>query len=92
MTTIVLVRKNNDVVVAGGMENMSLAPYYAMNARKGKAFGHDSFIDSIVHDGLYDPYNNFLMGNQIIPIINAKIDISIPREANIIPPPIPGPK
>ena len=53
---------NSESVVAGGMENMSLAPYYAMNARKGKAFGHDSFIDSIVHDGLYDPYNNFLMG------------------------------
>ena len=53
---------NSESVVAGGMENMSLAPYYAMNARKGKAFGHDSFIDSIVHDGLFDPYNNFLMG------------------------------
>ena len=53
---------NSESVVAGGMENMSLAPYYAMNARRGKGFGHDSFIDSIVHDGLFDPYNNFLMG------------------------------
>jgi len=53
---------NSESVIAGGMENMSLAPYYAMNARSGKGFGHDSLIDSIVHDGLYDPYNNYLMG------------------------------
>ena len=53
---------NSESVVAGGMENMSSAPYYAMNARKGKGFGHDNLIDSIVQDGLFDPYNNFLMG------------------------------
>ena len=54
---------NSDSVIAGGMENMSLAPYYVVNARKGKSFGNDTLIDSIIYDGLLDPYNNFLMGN-----------------------------
>jgi len=55
--------KNSDLVIAGGMENMSLAPYYSPQSRAGLSFGHNKLIDSIIHDGLWDPYNNFLMGN-----------------------------
>ena len=54
---------NSNVVIAGGMENMSLAPYYSCQSRTGMIFGHNKMIDSIIHDGLWDPYNNFLMGN-----------------------------
>ena len=54
---------NSNVVIAGGMENMSLAPHYLLKSRKGISFGHNKLIDSIIHDGLWDPYNNFSMGN-----------------------------
>jgi acetyl-CoA C-acetyltransferase len=52
-----------DVVVAGGMENMSQAPYLVQNARAGFRMGHQQFVDSMIHDGLWDPYNNQHMGN-----------------------------
>ncbi|MBW1710894.1 MAG: acetyl-CoA C-acetyltransferase [Deltaproteobacteria bacterium] len=51
-----------DVVVAGGMENMSLAPFYLDKARFGYRMGHDALIDSMVHDGLWDVVNDFHMG------------------------------
>ena len=54
---------DSDFIIAGGMENMSLAPYYIPKGRKGINFGHDKLIDSIIIDGLWDPYNNILMGN-----------------------------
>ena len=54
---------NSNIVIAGGIENMSLAPYYVRNGRKGMGFGHNELIDSIIYDGLWDPYNNVLMGN-----------------------------
>jgi len=54
---------NSDVIIAGGMENMSLAPYYLERSRKNMVFGHNKLVDSIIHDGLWDPYNNFPMGN-----------------------------
>lgn len=54
---------DSDVVVAGGMENMSQAPYLVSNARGGFRMGHQQFIDSMIHDGLWDPYNNQHMGN-----------------------------
>lgn len=50
-------------VVAGGMENMSLSPYLLPEARAGLRMGEKKIIDSMVHDGLWDPYNNFHMGN-----------------------------
>jgi acetyl-CoA C-acetyltransferase len=53
----------NDIVVAGGMESMSNAPYYLDKARSGYRYGHQTVIDSIIKDGLWDPYNNFAMGN-----------------------------
>jgi acetyl-CoA C-acetyltransferase len=55
--------RNAHVLVAGGMENMSLAPYYSPQSRKGLMFGHNQLVDSILHDGLWDPYNNIPMGN-----------------------------
>lgn len=54
---------DNDVVVAGGMESMSNAPYYLPNARGGLRMGNAPFIDGMIHDGLWDPYNNQHMGN-----------------------------
>ncbi len=53
----------SDIIIAGGMENMSMAPYYITKGRKGMQFGHDTLLDSIIIDGLWDPYNNILMGN-----------------------------
>ncbi|CAL9147403.1 acetyl-CoA acetyltransferase 2-like isoform X1 [Musa acuminata AAA Group] len=52
----------NDVVVAGGMESMSNAPKYIVEARKGSRFGHDSLVDGMLKDGLWDVYNNVSMG------------------------------
>ena len=49
--------------VAGGMENMSQAPYLLPKARDGYRLGHQQVIDSLVTDGLWDPYNNIHMGN-----------------------------
>jgi acetyl-CoA C-acetyltransferase len=52
-----------DVVVAGGLESMSGAPYLLPEARNGARLGHARLIDSMVHDGLWDVYNDFHMGN-----------------------------
>jgi len=52
-----------DVVVAGGMESMSNAPYLLQNARTGQRLGHGKMIDSMIHDGLWDAYNDTHMGN-----------------------------
>ena len=54
---------DNDVVVAGGMENMSLVPYYSPTARYGNKLGNVKLVDGIVHDGLWEVYNNYHMGN-----------------------------
>jgi acetyl-CoA C-acetyltransferase len=51
------------VAVAGGMENMSLAPYLVPGAREGYRLGHQRVIDSLVADGLWDPYNDQHMGS-----------------------------
>jgi len=53
----------SDLIIAGGMESMSLAPHYIENFRAGMTFGNNKIIDSILKDGLWDPYNNFAMGN-----------------------------
>jgi acetyl-CoA C-acetyltransferase len=52
-----------DVVVAGGMESMSNAPYLLPAARAGMRMGHAQAVDSMIHDGLWDPYKNWHMGN-----------------------------
>ena len=50
------------VVVAGGQENMTMAPHLLENARAGYRMGHIQATDSMIKDGLWDPYNNFHMG------------------------------
>ncbi|MCA9808628.1 MAG: thiolase family protein, partial [Cyanobacteria bacterium HKST-UBA06] len=52
-----------DCVVAGGMENMSQAPFLLKGAREGLRLGHQQLLDSMVFDGLWDPYENIHMGN-----------------------------
>lgn len=52
-----------DVVVAGGMESMTNAPYVLPNARGGYRMGNGKMIDSMIHDGLWDPYDDMHMGN-----------------------------
>jgi len=53
---------NSAIVVAGGMESMTNAPYLLPQARKGYRLGNAQIIDSMVHDGLWDVYNNYHMG------------------------------
>jgi acetyl-CoA C-acetyltransferase len=53
---------DNDVVVAGGMENMSLAPFYLDKARSGYGLGHGTLTDGLIKDGLTDVYNQYHMG------------------------------
>ena len=53
---------DQDVVVCGGMESMSNAPFMVENARFGIKYGNQTFIDAIVRDGLQDPYNGDMMG------------------------------
>ncbi|GAA0164933.1 acyltransferase [Lithospermum erythrorhizon] len=52
----------NDIVVAGGMESMSNCPKYLAEARKGSRLGHDSLVDGMLKDGLWDVYNDVGMG------------------------------
>ncbi len=54
---------DNDIVVAGGMENMSAVPYYLDKARNGYRLGHGQMIDGLVKDGLWDVYKDYHMGN-----------------------------
>jgi len=54
---------DSEIVVAGGMESMTNAPYYLMKARNGYRMGNDKIIDGMIHDGLWDPYGNRHMGN-----------------------------
>ncbi|KAJ9687052.1 hypothetical protein PVL29_015776 [Vitis rotundifolia] len=52
----------NDIVVSGGMESMSNVPKYLAEARKGSRFGHDSLVDGMLKDGLWDVYSDTGMG------------------------------
>lgn len=52
----------NDVVVAGGMENMSSIPYYLLKARYGYKYGNGEVVDGLTYDGLTDVYNRCAMG------------------------------
>ena len=54
--------ENSSIVVAGGMESMTNAPYLLPQARKGYRLGNSQVVDSVVHDGLWDIYNNYHMG------------------------------
>ena len=52
-----------DIIVAGGQENMSQAPYILKTARTGLRLGHKELMDSMILDGLWDPYDNMHMGS-----------------------------
>ena len=52
-----------DIVVAGGMESMSNCPHLLKGAREGLRMGNGTLVDSMVHDGLWDAYSDFHMGN-----------------------------
>ena len=52
-----------DVVIAGGMENMSSAPFYAPSVRWGNKYGNTNLIDGMAKDGLTDVYKDYAMGN-----------------------------
>ncbi|HUX45472.1 MAG TPA: acetyl-CoA C-acyltransferase, partial [Terracidiphilus sp.] len=53
---------DTEIVVAGGMESMSNAPYLLPQARTGYRMGNGTLVDAMIHDGLWDVYNNFHMG------------------------------
>jgi acetyl-CoA C-acetyltransferase len=53
---------DSDIVVAGGMESMSSCPYLLPKAREGMRLGHGQLIDSMIWDGLWDPYEDYHMG------------------------------
>ena len=53
---------NSSIVVAGGMESMTNAPYLLPQARKGYRLGNAQIVDAMVHDGLWDIFNNYHMG------------------------------
>lgn len=53
---------HQDIIVAGGMENMSAIPYYVPKARYGHKYGHGQILDGLVRDGLTDAYDNNAMG------------------------------
>lgn len=54
---------NTKIAVAGGQENMTLAPHLLENSRTGYRMGSTQMTDSMIKDGLWDPYNNFHMGS-----------------------------
>ncbi len=54
---------NADIVLAGGMENMSMAPYFLKKARNGFRMGNGEIFDLMIHDGLSDPYTGVHMGD-----------------------------
>ncbi len=53
---------DQDIIVAGGMESMSNAPYLLPQVRQGQRLGHGELVDSMIQDGLWDAYENFHMG------------------------------
>jgi acetyl-CoA C-acetyltransferase len=54
---------HNDIVVTGGMENMSQVPHYLPGSRNGYKYGNFTAVDGLAHDGLRDVYNDYMMGN-----------------------------
>src|SRR3712207_3917661 len=54
---------DSEIVVAGGMESMSNAPYLIPKAREGYRLGHGELLDAMIHDGLWCAFENYHMGN-----------------------------
>lgn len=57
-----MLQKSNQGIVAGGMESMSNIPHYLKQFRQGSALGHSEILDGVIHDGLWDVYNDQHMG------------------------------
>lgn len=70
---------NSDVVIAGGMESMSNCPYLVPGARQGLRLGDKTLVDSMVHDGLWDVYEDFHMG-MTAELVAEKYQISRERQ------------
>ncbi len=68
----------NDIVVTGGMESMSNVPFYVPKARFGYKYGHGQMVDGLMHDGLWEAYNEFPMGSCAD---NTAKEMNISREA-----------
>lgn len=66
---------DSDIVVAGGMESMTNAPYLLQQARSGYRMGNGNLVDAMIHDGLWDVYNEFHMG-AAAEMVAAKYSIS----------------
>jgi acetyl-CoA C-acetyltransferase len=64
-----------DVIIAGGMENMSLAPFLLEKARTGYRLGDGKLVDVMVNDGLWDVYNDYHMGNTA-ELVSEKFNVS----------------
>ncbi len=62
MAAQTIIAGDNDVVVVGGTENMSRAPYVLNNARFGSKMGNDIMVDTLIEDALTDAFNNYHMG------------------------------
>lgn len=63
LATQAIMLNDADIIVAGGMENMSLTPHLLEKSRTGYRMGNVEVTDSMIKDGLWDPYKNFHMGN-----------------------------
>jgi acetyl-CoA C-acetyltransferase len=72
---------HNDIVVAGGMENMSQVPHYIPNSRMGHKYGDFKVIDGLAYDGLRDVYNEYMMGTAA-DLTAKKYDISRDEQDN----------
>ncbi len=57
-----IIAEDADVIIAGGMENMSRAPYVLNDARWGQRMGNGQMVDSMINDGLWDAFNQYHMG------------------------------
>ena len=67
-----------EIIIAGGQESMSRSPYLIPDARNGCRFGHSQLVDSVIHDGLWDAFNDYHMG---ITAETLAEDYQISREA-----------
>jgi acetyl-CoA C-acetyltransferase len=70
---------DSEVIVAGGAESMSQAPYLLVNARTGFKFGDQKLIDALIHDGLWCPFENWHMG-EAAEHIATKCEVSRPEQ------------
>lgn len=77
LATQIIKAGDADIVLAGGTENMSMAPYIAPNARWGARMGDTKLVDAMIHDGLWDIFNDYHMG---ITAENVAEEYNISRE------------